>query len=91
MASAGARFAGSVLNGLAGEQDIYESTYIENPEFKDEGVEFFASRVTLGPQGVKEIHELGLLTEVEEKMLATAKETLKKNIKKGVDFVKENP
>ncbi|QPG74897.1 Malate dehydrogenase, cytoplasmic [Brettanomyces nanus] len=90
MAQAGARFAGSVLSGLAGEQDVLEATYIDSPLFKDEGIEFFASRVTLGPQGVKEIHGLGLLSVAEEDMIATAKETLRKNIKKGIDFVKAN-
>lgn len=91
MAQAGARFASSVLSGLAGESDVLESTYIDSPLFKDQGIEFFASKVTLGPEGVKEIHELGDLTKAEEEMIDTAKETLKKNIKKGVDFVKQNP
>ncbi|VEU21733.1 DEKNAAC102382 [Brettanomyces naardenensis] len=91
MAQAGARFAGSVLSGLAGEQDVVEATYIDSPLFKDQGIEFFASKVTLGPEGVKEVHELGLLSDGEEALVATAKETLKKNIAKGVDFVKANP
>lgn len=91
MAQAGARMAGSVLKGLAGETDITEPTYIDNPLFKSEGVDFFSTRVTLGPEGVKEVHPLGNLSTAEEEMIATAKETLKKNIKKGVDFVKANP
>ncbi|GMG17905.1 hypothetical protein BVG19_g5067 [[Candida] boidinii] len=91
MAQAGARFAGSVLNGLAGENDVIEPTYIDSPLFKSEGVEFFSSKVTLGPEGVKEIHPLGNLSSAEEEMVATAKETLIKNIKKGVDFVAQNP
>lgn len=91
MAQAGARMAGSVLKGLAGEADITEPTFIDSPLFKSEGVEFFSSRVTLGPEGVKEVHPLGTLSSVEEEMVATAKETLKKNIQKGIDFVKANP
>ena len=91
MAQAGARFAGSVLNGLAGETDVIEPTFIDSPLFKSEGVEFFSSKVTLGPEGVKEIHPLGSLSPAEEEMVATAKETLIKNIKKGVDFVAQNP
>merc|ERR1712007_72084 len=91
MAQAGARFAGSLLKGLAGEADITEPTFIDSPLFKSEGVEFFSSRVTLGPEGVKEVHPLGTLSSVEEEMVATAKETLKKNIQKGIDFVKANP
>ncbi|GMM27732.1 malate dehydrogenase [Martiniozyma asiatica (nom. inval.)] len=91
MAQAGARMAGSVLNGLAGEADVIEPTFVDSPLFKSEGVEFFSSKVTLGPEGVKEIHPLGNLSTVEEEMVATAKETLKKNIQKGIDFVKQNP
>ncbi|ODV85908.1 hypothetical protein CANARDRAFT_27980 [[Candida] arabinofermentans NRRL YB-2248] len=91
MAQAGARFASSVLNGLAGEKDIIEPTFVDSPLFKSEGVEFFSSRVTLGVDGVKEIHGLGQLTNAEEEMITVAKETLVKNIAKGVDFVKANP
>lgn len=91
MAQAGARMASSVLKGLAGEVDIVEPTFIDSPLFKSEGVEFFSSRVTLGPEGVQEVHPLGVLSTAEEEMVATAKETLKKNIQKGVDFVKANP
>lgn len=91
MAQAGARMADSVLKGLAGEKDIHEPTFIDNPLFKSEGVEFFSTKVTLGPQGVQEIHPLGNLSTAEEEMVKTAKETLIKNIQKGVDFVKQNP
>ncbi|KAH3670767.1 hypothetical protein OGAPHI_001283 [Ogataea philodendri] len=91
MAQAGARFAGAVLNGLAGEQDIVECSFVDSPLYKSEGVEFFSSKVTLGVDGVKQIHGLGNLTNAEEEMVNTAKETLIKNIEKGVNFVKQNP
>ncbi|CDK27425.1 unnamed protein product [Kuraishia capsulata CBS 1993] len=91
MAQAGARFASSVLNGLAGEADVVEPTFVDSPLFKAEGVEFFSSPVTLGTEGVKKIHALGSLSSAEEEMVATAKETLIKNIAKGVEFVKANP
>ncbi|CAN3371984.1 hypothetical protein DIURU_002505 [Diutina rugosa] len=91
MAQAGARMAGSVLNGLAGEHDVIEPTFVDSPLFKSEGVEFFSSKVTLGPQGVAKIHDLGELADYEEEMVKTAKETLIKNIQKGQDFVKQNP
>lgn len=91
MAQAGARFAGSVLNGLAGEHDIIEPTFVDSPLFKDEGVDFFSSKVTLGPEGAKIIHPLGQLSSHEEELVKKAKETLITNIKKGVDFVKQNP
>lgn len=91
MAQAGARFAGSVLDGLAGEKDVVEPSYVDSPLFKNEGVEFFSSKVTLGPEGIKTVHPLGELSSHEEELVAAAKETLIKNIKKGVDFVKQNP
>lgn len=91
MAQAGARFAGSVLNGLAGETDVIEPTFVDSPLFKSEGIEFFSSKVTLGVEGVKTIHGLGELSEHEEELVKLAKETLIKNIQKGVDFVKQNP
>lgn len=91
MAQAGARFAGAVLDGLAGEKDVIEPSFVESPLFKDEGVEFFSSKVTLGPEGAQVIHPLGELSDHEESLVQTAKETLIKNIQKGVDFVKQNP
>lgn len=91
MAQAGARFAGAVLNGLAGEKDVIEPSFVDSPLFKDEGVDFFSSKVTLGPDGASIIHPLGELSDHEEELVKTAKETLIKNIQKGVDFVKQNP
>ncbi|CDR41585.1 CYFA0S07e03818g1_1 [Cyberlindnera fabianii] len=87
MAQAGARFASAVLKGLDGERDIIEPTFVENPIYKDEGIDFFATNVTLGPHGVAKIHDLGNLADYEEEMINTAKETLKKNIVKGQEFV----
>ena len=91
MAQAGARFAGSILNGLDGEKDVIECTFVDSPLFKDEGVDFFSSKVTLGVEGVKQVHGLGNISDYEEDLVKTAKETLIKNIKKGVDFVDQNP
>jgi len=91
MAQAGARFTGAVLDGLAGENDVVEPSFVDSPLFKDEGVDFFASKVTLGTEGVKKVHSLGELSGHEEELINTAKETLIKNIQKGVEFVKQNP
>lgn len=91
MAQAGARFVGAVLNGLSGDKNIVEPTFVESPLFKDEGVDFFSSMVTLGVEGVETIHPLGKLSSYEEGLVKKAKETLITNIKKGVDFVKQNP
>ena len=47
--------------------------------------------MTLGTEGVKKVHSLGELSGHEEELIKTAKETLIKNIQKGVEFVKQNP
>lgn len=86
MAQAGAKFANAVMAGLDGESDIIEATYVDSPLYKSEGIEFFASPVTLGPAGVEKIHAIGEISSEEEELLAKAKETLKKNIEKGVVF-----
>lgn len=91
MAQAGARFTGSVLDGLAGERDVIEPSFVDSPLFKSEGVEFFSSKVTLGPNGAEKVHSLGSLSDYEEGLVQEAKDTLIKNIAKGVDFVKTNP
>ena len=91
MAQAGARFASAVLDGLAGEKDVIEPSFVDSPLFKDEGVDFFSSKVTLGVEGVKQVHALGELSGHEEELVKEAKDTLIKNIKKGVDFVQQNP
>ncbi|ANB12173.1 malate dehydrogenase MDH1 [Sugiyamaella lignohabitans] len=91
MAQAGARFTSSILRAIKGEKDVVEPTFVESPLFKDEGIDFFSSKVTLGPNGVEEIHPLGPLNDLEEKLVAAAKVDLVKNIKKGKDFVAQNP
>ncbi|KAL1972708.1 hypothetical protein VTN31DRAFT_7122 [Thermomyces dupontii] len=91
MAFAGARFAESLLKAAQGAKGVIEPTFVESPLFKDRGVDFFASRVELGPNGAEKILPLGEVNEYEKKLLETALEDLKKNIKKGIDFVKANP
>jgi len=91
MAMAGARFAESLLKASQGEKGVIEPTFVESPLYKDQGVDFFASKVELGPEGVEKIHDLGKLTTHEEKLVEAALADLKKNIQKGVDFVKANP
>lgn len=91
MAQAGARFTGAVLDGLAGEKDIVEPSFVDSPLFKSEGVDFFSSKVTLGQDGASIVHPLGGLSDHEESLVKEAKDTLIKNIQKGVDFVKQNP
>ncbi len=58
MAYAAARMAESALLGLAGEEDVFECTYTESSVV--EGLEFFSSKVQLGPNGVEKFLPLGM-------------------------------
>lgn len=91
MAYAGARFAESLLKAAQGVKGVVEPSFVESPLYKDQGIDFFASRVELGPNGVEQILEVGKISPYEEKLLEACLADLKKNIKKGVDFIKNNP
>lgn len=91
MAMAGARFAESLLKAAQGEKGVIEPTFVDSPLYKDQGVDFFASKVELGPDGVQKIHGVGHLTKHEQGLLDACLVDLKKNIAKGVEFVKEKP
>lgn len=69
MAMAGARFAESLLKASQGEKGVIEPTFVDSPLYKDQGVEFFASNVELGPDGVQTIYPVGRLTAHEEQLL----------------------
>ena len=69
MAMAGARFAESLLKAAQGQGGVVEPTFVDSPLYKDQGVEFFASQVELGPDGVQKIHPVGKLSSQEEQLL----------------------
>jgi malate dehydrogenase len=87
MGYAGARFANSLIRALNGETGIIEPTFVKSPLYKSEGVEYFASNVELGTEGVKNILPLGELSAEEQELLKAALAELPKNIKKGEQFV----
>ncbi|KAG9246040.1 lactate/malate dehydrogenase [Calycina marina] len=91
MAMAGARFAESLLKAAQGEKGVIEPTFIDSPLYKDQGVDFFASKVELGPDGVAQIYDVGKIDAKEQELLDACLADLKKNIEKGVKFVAENP
>jgi len=91
MAMAGARFAESLLKASQGSKSVIEPTFVDSPLYKDQGVDFFSSRVELGPEGVERILPLGTISEYEQGLLDNALIDLKKNIEKGRAFVKQNP
>jgi malate dehydrogenase len=91
MAMAGARMADSILRAAQGEKGVVEPAFVESPLYKDQGIDFFSSKVELGPEGVSKIHPVGEVDAVEEKLLEACFADLKKNIEKGVAFVASNP
>ncbi|KAI4251314.1 MAG: hypothetical protein L6R35_007612 [Caloplaca aegaea] len=91
MAMAGARFAESLLKAAKGQKGVIEPTFVDSPLYKDQGIDFFASKVELGPKGVEKIMEVGKISEHEQGLLDACLKDLKGNIAKGVKFVKENP
>jgi malate dehydrogenase len=91
MAMAGARMAESLLRASQGEKGVIEPTFVDSPLYKDQGIDFFSSKVELGPSGVEKIHPVGKIDAAEEKMLEACIADLKKNIEKGKAFVASNP
>jgi len=87
MAMAGARFAESLLKAAQGEKGVIEPTFVDSPLYKDQGIDFFASKVELGPNGVEKIHPVGKITGYEQKLLDNCLSDLKKNIAKGKTFL----
>jgi malate dehydrogenase len=87
MAKAGAEFTKSLIDGLKGETGVVACAYVES-DVVDE-CQWFATRVVLGPNGVKENLGLGEINAFEEQKLAEAIEELKPSISEGVAFVAE--
>lgn len=91
MAYAGAVFADALMRAMTGESGVTTPAFVDSPLFKDQGVDFFASQVTLGKDGVDKIHPLGEIDESEQKLIDACLPELKKNIEKGYGFVKSGP
>ncbi|KIY47588.1 malate dehydrogenase [Fistulina hepatica ATCC 64428] len=87
MAYAGAKFADCLLRALNGEKGVVTPTFVKSPLYADKGVDFFASLIELGPNGVQKINPVGNLTPEEQKLLEACLPDLKKNIDKGKAFV----
>ncbi|PSR82847.1 lactate/malate dehydrogenase [Coniella lustricola] len=91
MAMAGARMAESLLRAAQGEKGVVEPTFVDSPLYKDQGIDFFSSKVELGPNGVEKILPIGKVDANEEKLIEACLTDLKKNIEKGVTFVAKSP
>lgn len=88
MAYAAAVFTNALMRALNGESGVKECAYVESSLYPE--AKFFASPVTLGKEGVQEIHPVGTITNEEQQLLDAALPELKKNIDKGVSWVAEN-
>ena len=91
MAMAGARMADSILRAAKGEKGVVEPSFVDSPLYKDQGIDFFSSKVELGPNGVEKILPVGEVDAIEKGLLEACIGDLKKNIEKGVSFVAQNP
>jgi malate dehydrogenase len=91
MAMAGARFAESLLKAAQGEKGVVEPTFVDSPLYKDQGIDFFASKVELGPNGVEKIYEVGKITPEEQKLLGACLSDLKKVCFHILDFQNSSP
>jgi len=84
MAYAAARMAESCLMGLQGERDIYECGYVESDLIPE--LDFFASKLQLGQEGVSAVLPLGDVSSFEQEALQELIPELSKSIAKGVEF-----
>lgn len=91
MAMAGARMTDAVLRASQGQKGVVEPSFVDSPLYKDQGIDFFASQVELGPDGVEKVLPIGSVDANEKKLLEACLADLKKNIAKGVSFVESNP
>jgi len=87
MAYAGAEFTYAILRGLKGEKGVIQPAFVKSSVT---AAEYFASKVELGPNGVKEIHGLGPLSDYEKEGLEKLLPELQASIKKGIEFVKNS-
>jgi malate dehydrogenase len=58
-----------LIRALNGESGVVEPTFVKSPLYEKEGVEWFASNVELGTEGVKNIHPVGSMSAEEEELL----------------------
>lgn len=86
MATAGARLVLSIVKAKLGEPGIVECSYVEGGS---EFAQFLSQPVRLGLDGADAYLPLGPMNDYEKKAFNDMLDTLKANIKKGVDFVNQ--
>jgi malate dehydrogenase len=92
MAYAGYVFTKMVIAGLNG-QETTVPAYVDTANVASppcEGVRFFASPVTFGTEGVKEVHGFGAINEYEQGLINNARADLINQANKGLSWAKDN-
>ncbi|KAI3410156.1 malate DEHYDROGENASE, NAD-dependent [Globodera pallida] len=85
MALAAEYFVAALINALKGQKSV-QCAYVKSNAV--EGVDYFAGPLELGPNGVEKILPLGDLTAYEKELVSKAIPDLRKEITKGVNFIK---
>jgi malate dehydrogenase len=88
MAAAAHSFADAVMAGLSGEKVLPRAAYVFSDVCTDKEVEYFASLVTLGKEGVGKILAPGTMSAFEQQKYKELLPELKDSIKKGAAFGK---
>lgn len=93
MAYAGFRFVKALLAARSGTL-VTEEAYVYLPGVPGGkeiaaklGVDYFAVKVELGPNGANQALDFGALSEEEERLLGVAVKDLKVNVQSGLDFM----
>lgn len=87
MAFAGARFGLSLVRALKGDPNVVECSYVQSNVTE---ATYFSTPLKIGKNGIEKNLGLPSLNAFEKSLLDAAIPELKKNIKKGEDFVKNN-
>jgi len=86
MAYAAARFANSLMKGMAGQEGVVECAFVDS---NVTAAAYFATPLLLGPGGIEENLGLGELSRLEQELLEAAVPELQASIARGERFVAE--
>jgi malate dehydrogenase len=88
MAYAGARFTNSVLQALDGEEGIVEPGFVKSDQTE---AAYFSTPLLLGKNGLEKNLGLGKMLDHEVDLVKKGMPELIANIKKGEDWLRNNP
>jgi len=88
MAYAGSQFVGSCLKALEGEDDVVECGFVRSDVTE---ATYFSTPLKLGKNGIEKNLGIGKMLEYEVGLVKKAMPELLANIKKGEEFVVNNP